>query len=235
MFLKEQNIEEKINIKIQNLNDLGLLDLAKEYEESYKIILNIFDEMCLIFGKDKLSMDKFIGILKIGLKNSELGKIPGTQDQVIVGDTERSRSHKVDVCFIIGLNDGSFPSVNRVEGFFGDKDREILKQDGIEIANGTIDNLYEENFNIYKAFSTAEKEIYLSYASSETDGKSLRPSMIVNKIKRIYPKLIEKSDIIEKTYYITNKQKTYEELLENIASLKDNKKIDDKCIKIRTI
>ena len=227
MFLKEQNIEEKINIKIQNLNDLGLLDLAKEYEESYKIILNIFDEMCLIFGKDKLSMDKFIGILKIGLKNSELGKIPGTQDQVIVGDTERSRSHKVDVCFIIGLNDGSFPSVNRVEGFFGDKDREILKQDGIEIANGTIDNLYEENFNIYKAFSTAEKEIYLSYASSETDGKSLRPSMIVNKIKRIYPKLIEKSDIIEKTYYITNKQKTYEELLENIASLKDNKKIDD--------
>ena len=33
------------------------------------------------------------------------------KDQVILGDVDRSRSHKVNTVFIIGVNDGSFPSV----------------------------------------------------------------------------------------------------------------------------
>ena len=199
-FMQEQEIENKINIKINELDDKGMLDLANEYIASYKIILDILDEMVLIFGKEKISMDKYVQILRTGLKNSELGKIPGTQDQVIIGDVERSRSHKVDVIFIIGLNDGSFPSINKAEGFFGDKDREQLKNDGIELAGGTLDNLYEENFNIYKTFTTAEKKLYLSYSSSETEGKSLRPSMMIHKIKNIFPKeeLVTKYFLIDK-------------------------------------
>ena len=226
-FMQEQEIENKINIKINELEDKGMLDLANEYIASYKIILDILDEMVLIFGKEKISMDKYVQILRTGLKNSELGKIPGTQDQVIIGDVERSRSHKVDVIFIIGLNDGSFPSINKAEGFFGDKDREQLKNDGIELAGGTLDNLYEENFNIYKTFTTAEKKLYLSYSSSETEGKSLRPSMIIHKIKNIFPNLKEESDIITKKYEIINKPITYEELLENISNLRNGKKIED--------
>ena len=226
-FLQEQNIEEKINEKVKELQEIGQIDLANEYVESYKIILEIFDEMVLIFGKEKLNIKKYMQILKVGLKNSELGKIPGTQDQVVVGDIERSRSHKVDIIFIIGINDGSFPSINRSEGFFGDKDREVLKQDGIELAKGTIENLYEENFNIYKAFTTAEQKLYLSYASSDLDGQSLRPSMLINKIKKLFPELKEESDVITKKYEITNKNMTYQELLENIANLKSEEKIDD--------
>lgn len=225
-FMQENKIEEKISHKINELQDLGLIDLANEYIESYKIVLDILDEIVLIFKDEKITIDKYRQILKIGLKNSELGKIPGTQDQVIIGDIERSRSHKVDVIFIIGLNDGNFPSVNKDEGFFGDKDREILKEDGIELANGTIENLYEENFNIYKVFSTAEKRLYLSYASSDSEGKSLRPSMMISKIKKIFPKLKEESDVIQKNYEITNIEKTYQELLENISSLKENKEIN---------
>lgn len=226
-FLQNENIEQKINLKIEELQHIGQIDLANEYISSYKIILDIFDEMVLIFGNEKLSIDKYVQIIKTGLKNSELGKIPATQDQVIVGDVDRSRSHKVDTIFIIGLNDGNFPSINKSEGFFGNKDRELLKNDGLELANGTIENLYEEKFNIYKAFTTAEKRLYLSYASSETEGKSLRPSMMVNKVKKLFPKLKEESDIISKNYEVTNKLMTYQELLENISILRDNKEIDD--------
>ena len=67
----------------------------------------------------------------------------------------------------------------------------------------------------------------MSYASSETEGKSLRPSMMINKIKKIFPELKEESDVINKNYEITNKMMTYQELLENISSLKDNKNVED--------
>ncbi len=225
-FLIGQNVEEKVIKKIKKLEEKDLLDLASEYKESYKTILDILDEIIVVFGNDKITIDEYIKIFKIGLKNSGLGKIPGTQDQVILGDVDRSRSHKVDTVFIIGLNDGVFPSNNKDEGFLNDLDREKLKEDGIELAKGTIDRLYEDNFNIYKAFTTAENRIYLSYISSDSEGKSLRPSILIGKIKKIYPKLKEESDIISKNYEIINQQITYEELIENISKLKNKEEIN---------
>ena len=226
-FIINQNIEEKISKKILELEEKDLLDLAKEYKESYEIIIDIFDKMVLIFDDEKITIDKYQKIFKIGLKNSGLGKIPGTADQVILGDVDRSRSHKVKVVFILGLNDGVFPSSNKDEGFLNDSDREILKQDGIELANGTIDNLYEDKFNIYKAFTTAEEKLYLSYSSSDKDGKSLRPSVLVSQIKKMFPKMKEESDVINKKYEIVNKKVTYEELIENIAKIRNKEKIGE--------
>lgn len=201
--------------------------MANEYVASFQIILELFDEMILVFGNDKATIDQYNKILRIGLKNSELGRIPGTQDQVIFGDIDRSRTHKVKDVFIIGLNDGCFPSVNKDEGFLDDTDRERLKEDGMELAKGTIERLYEDNFNIYKAFTTAENKIYLSYTSSDKEGKSLRPSMLIHKIKKLYPKLEEKSDMIEKQYGLINEIVTYEALLENIAKLRDKESINE--------
>jgi len=225
-FIQTQMIEEKISTKIKELEEQNLIDLANEYQESYQILINIFDEIVAIFNDEKFTFDSYSKILKIGFKNSGLGKIPGTQDQVIFGDIDRSRSHKVENVFIIGLNDGSFPSINKEEGFFNDVDREKLKQDGIELAKGTLEQLYEDNFNIYKAFTTAEKQLYLSYVSTDSEGKSLRPSMLIHKIKKIFPKLQEKSDVIDKTYEVVNSVITYEELIENIARLKNGEKIE---------
>lgn len=226
-FLQKQKIEEKISNKIKELQENGKIDLANEYKESYQILIDLLDEIVLIFGEDKMTYDTYSKMIKIGLKNSGLGKIPGTQDQVTLGDIERSRSHCIKIVFIIGLNDGIFPSIHKEEGFLNDKDREILKQDGIELAKGTIENLYEENFNIDKAFTTAENRIYLSYASADGEGKSLRPSILINKIKKIFPKLQEKSDVIQKQYPIINSEITYQELLENIAKRKNGEKVED--------
>lgn len=182
--------------------------------------------MVLVFGDDKTTIDQYSKRLRVGLKNSELAKIPATQDQVTFGDIDRSRSHKVKEVFIIGLNDGSFPSVNKEEGFLDDNDRERLKKDGMELAKGTMERLYEDNFNIYKAFTTAENSIYLSYTSSDKEGKSLRPSILIHKIKKLYPNLQEKSDMIKKQDEIINNELVvYEELLENIAKLKDKEQI----------
>lgn len=225
-FLVEQQIFEKVQEKIEELNEIGQVDLANEYENSLQNIIEILDEIVLVFDEDKITIDKYNQILKIGFKNSSLTKIPGTQDQVIMGDVDRSRSHKVKAIFIIGLNDGEFPSVRKDEGFLNDSDRDILKRDGIELAKGTIDKLYEDSFNIYKAFTTAEEKLYLLYSSSDMQGKALRPSILVNKIKKIYPMLQEQSDVIEKKSEILNKKTTYEELIANLSKLKEQDSID---------
>ena len=225
-FLIEQKIPEKMEQKTKELEEIGQIDLSNEYKSSLQIIIDLLDEIVLVFKDDNMTIEKYSQILKVGLKNSGLTKIPGTQDQVIMGDVDRSRSHKVKAIFIIGLNDGVFPSINKDEGFLNDQDREILKQDGIELAKGTIERLYEDNFNIYKAFSTAEEKLYLFYSSADIQGKTLRPSMLINKIKKMYPEIEEESDIIETKSEILNKKTTFQELLTQISKLKEEEKID---------
>ena len=226
-FLIKNKIDEKLENKIKVKIEEGNNEAAAEYKTSYKILMDVLDEIVLVFGNDKITFDKYMQILKIGLGNSGLGKIPASCDQVIVGDVDRSRSHKVKAIFIIGLNDGMFPSINRNEGYFNDKDREYLKTNGIELAKGTLDRLYEDNFNIYKAFTTSEEKLFLSYSSSDSEGKSLRPSIIIAKIKKIFSNIKEKSDILEKKSYIVNEKVTFDELLVNLRNLKDGIEIEE--------
>ena len=226
-FLMENNINTKIEEKIVELEDIGEIEKAKEYETSYKIIIEVLDDIVSVLGDEKVTFEKYAEILKIGLGNSGLGKIPGTQDEVTVGDVDRSRSHKVKAVFIIGLNDGMFPNVNKNEGFFNDQDRELLKQKGAELAKGTLEKLYDDNFNIYKAFSTAEEKIYLSYSSSDLEGKSLRPSILVNRVKKIFPKLEERSDVVKTQSEVITQMSTFEELLQKLSEFRDGEEIEE--------
>ncbi|MCI8518928.1 MAG: hypothetical protein HFJ51_02175 [Clostridia bacterium] len=156
----------------------------------------------------------------------DFGKLPASFDQVTVGDVDRSRSHTVKVIFIIGLNDGSFPSVKNNEGFFNDSDREKLKEMEVELAKTTLEALYNDNFNIYKAFTAGEEKIYMSYVSSDSNGEGQKPSTLLLKIKKVYPKLKEKSDIIKKEMVISKKVAVFDELLLSLRSFKDGATID---------
>lgn len=226
-FLQEMKLEETIKLKINKLEEKGFIELANEYETSFKVLIELFDEIVLVFGEEKTNFDKYISTLKIGLKNTGLGKIPSTQDEVIVGDVSRSRSHKVKAVFIIGINDGEFPSVYKDEGFFNDKDREYLKEQGFELANGSLENLYEENFNIYKAFTVAEEKLFLSYASSDNEGRTLRPSILITKMKKIYSNLQETSDIISQEKEIITKNNTFDNLIEKLNDYQEGKDVED--------
>lgn len=225
-FLINQEIDKMIIKKINEFQKEEKPELAKQYETSWQVIMNVFDEITMVLGNENVTFEQYTNILKTGLKNSGLGAIPGTKDQVIFGDVDRSRSHKVRSVFIIGLNDGVFPGSYKQEGFFNDNDREKLKSEGLELAKGTEEKLYDDNFNIYKAFTTAEENLYLSYSSSDIDGKAMRASILINKIKKIYKNIQEESDIIEKKSEILLKETTFEELLTKLQEYRDGKQID---------
>ena len=185
-FLEINNIKEKLENKLSKIEDQ---DYKNEYISSYNILMDILDEISIVFKDQKMTYEEFEEILKEGIKVSNFGEIPEVIDQVIIGDVERSRSHEIKISFILGINDGIFPSVNSDEGFLNDSDREELKNHGLEIAKGTLDSIFDEEFNIYKAFTTAEDEVYLSYLSSDKEGHAKRPSILISKIKKILPNI----------------------------------------------
>lgn len=97
-YLIKNNIEEKINKKI---NKIKKEEIKEEYKASLNILTDVLDEIVTFFKEEKITIQKYKEILKIGLKNKEFGKIPQNIDQVILGDIDRTRSHKVKAVFIL--------------------------------------------------------------------------------------------------------------------------------------
>lgn len=227
LFLQNNQILTKLEEKINKFEEIGEKRLSNEYETGINIVIQVLDELVMLCGEKKVTFEKYRELLKIGLQNKDVGAIPATQDQVTLGDTDRSRSHNVKIVFIIGINDGVFPSINKDEGFLNDKDREELKEKGLELAKTVEDRLYEEQFNIYKALTVAEEKLYLSYTSTDSEGRAIRPSVIITKIKKTFINLKEKSDIIKKEDFIGLPEETFDELLENLYNLSNGEKIDE--------
>ena len=97
-YLIKNNIEEKINKKINKIKNE---EIKKEYKASLNILTDVLDEIVTFFKEEKITIQKYKEILKIGLKNKEFGKIPQNIDQIILGDIDRTRSHKVKAVFIL--------------------------------------------------------------------------------------------------------------------------------------
>lgn len=213
-FLIKNKIEEKIKTKRQQLENENKLEIAQQEELAWNLVIGLLEEMNNIFENENITFEKYKELLKIALGQEGLGNIPETQDQIILGSLERTRTHKVKVIFLIGVNDGIFPTIQKQEGFLNDADRQNLRQKGIELAKGTLENLYEDNLNIYKAITTAEEKIFFSYCSSDPEGTALRPSTYITKIKKIFPKIKIISDLIENDKFeIINESNTFEELI----------------------
>lgn len=205
-FLIEHLLDENMNLKEELRTD--------ENVDAFNLITNVLEEMSQIFKDKKISFENYLNLLRTGIATKELNQIPNSNDHVIVGDVNRSKTHKVRAVFIIGVNDGVFPRATTTEGFLNDKDREKLKDNGLELAKGIKEKMYEENFNIYKAFSTAEEKLYISYSASDINGDNLRKSLIISRIKKVFPKLTEQK--VQEDEVLT-KNITFSKLLNHIG------------------
>ncbi len=210
-FLIENHIPMVLDSKLKSYNKL---DITDQYNTSYRILIQVLEEICFLFKDEPISFQRYKELLQVGLNHSEIGKLPATQDQVILGDTERTRSNGLKVLFIIGVNDGSFPKESLTEGFLNDTDRQYLKEAGMELAKDSRDSLFEEQFNIYRTLTTPSEKLYISYAASDKQGKSMRPSILIKKLKRLFPHMAEESDIVQTEHQLSNYRISFEEALQ---------------------
>ena len=83
-FLIKNNIDKVLESKIKELNDMQKVDIAAEYETSWKIVMQVLDEIVLVFGDENITFESYMQILKTGLGESKLGTIPMAQDELLL-------------------------------------------------------------------------------------------------------------------------------------------------------
>lgn len=220
-----QNFLEKVK-NSENSSDVMFVD---SYIQVWNIFVKLLNEIVLTMGDDTTTFDKFASILKQGFLTQEIGLIPTNKDQVVIGDIARSKNSHIKILYVVGVNDGMFPMQYNDEGFLNDSERNILMEDGVEIAKDTKMMLIEENFNIYKILTTPSEELHLSYPIADSSGTTLRPSSIINQMKKMFKNITTYDYLISKQDWeslINTNESTFSHLAYSVREMKDNNEVD---------
>lgn len=231
-FLVSVAIHEKIEELIRHFKEEGELDAANQYSQVWDIVIDVLDQMVEVIGDDLISLDRFAKIISIGFDEYKVGLIPPALDQVLVSSIDRMKSHNAKALFIIGINDGVFPAAITDEGILTDGERESLKAVGIELDHDTRTKVFEEQFLVYTALTSTSKFLRLSYPIADHEGRTMRPSIIISRVKKVFPNIKQLSNIInidtqeENLKLISMPVPTFNEMINAIKKWDTLKKVD---------
>ena len=189
-------IEQKLEQYRINFVEAGQPLIAKEFEQVYRIVMDLYDQMVLLLGDEKCSLKEFGEILDTGFVEVKVGLIPPGVDEVVIGDTERTRLKDIRALFFIGVNEGIIPKAIGTGGILSDIERELLINNDIELAPTKRQQAFTDQFYIYLNMTKPKEKLYITYHKVNDEGKSVNPSFIINKVKQLFPKLcvIDESD-----------------------------------------
>lgn len=231
-FLVELNCFNRIEEWISEFDEYGMQGKVMEYQQVSEIVIDILDQAVDVIGNDLITINEFYKILNAGFQNKEIGIIPIALDQVNIGDIARIKGRNVKVLFIVGVNDGILPAANKDEGILSDRDRDLLKENGIELSSSTRAKVFEEQYMVYTALTLASDYLMISYPMADFEGKSLRSSIVIPRLKRIFPKLVEESDLFnlkekaDKYSKVTAPIPTFNELILALRRNYENEEVE---------
>lgn len=176
---------ETMDAWAQEAAEKGNLNKAEEYRQIWQLVMDVLEKADAILGKEELTLEEMAKILSAGLEKCTMGVIPPTADCLLIGDIERSRLPEIKYLFVLGVNEGVLPSPATAQGIFTETERDLLTAQGMELASGGKQKIFEEQFLIYRGLTKPSKGLWLTYAASDNEGRELAPSSLIEKLQRL--------------------------------------------------
>lgn len=188
-FLEQNQVQQKLLNYQQRFEQEGDLAKAREYAQIYRLVMDLLDQIYELLGEEEISLQEFADILEAGFGEITVGTIPQNVDRIVVGDMERTRLKQVKVLFFLGVNDGNIPKNVSKGGIISDMDREFLIESGTEMAPSPRQQMYIQRLYLYLNMTKPSERLYLSYAKVNSDGKGIRPSYLIDTVRKLFPQL----------------------------------------------
>lgn len=188
-FLEQNQVQQKLLNYQQQFEQEGDLAKAREYAQIYRLVMDLLDQIYELLGEEEISLQEFADILDAGFGEITVGTIPQNVDRIVVGDMERTRLKQVQVLFFLGVNDGNIPKNASKGGIISDMDREFLIESGTEMAPSPRQQMYIQRLYLYLNMTKPSQRLYLSYAKVNSDGKGIRPSYLIDTVRKLFLQL----------------------------------------------
>ncbi|MCR4956338.1 MAG: exodeoxyribonuclease V subunit gamma [Lachnospiraceae bacterium] len=228
-------MEQKLKEMSSAMEEEGLLQQAKEYGQTYALVMELLDKYVALMGHETMSLKDYRDILFAGLDATKVSTIPAGRDCIILGDIERTRLEHLKVLFFVGVNEGVVPSIRSGSVCLTQKERELLSELDLELAAGPKERMFIQQFSLYMSMCKPDYKLHLSYADYSMVGEAMKPAYLIGTICSILPKLeikdesdftYEEKNFCE-SFAFSNMVEHVEEASEGIYYFKENKDYKD--------
>jgi ATP-dependent helicase/nuclease subunit B len=178
-------VNEKIEAQVKAFTAAGNYDEAQHFAQIWNKTMDLFDQLVEIMGDEVVTIEALVEVVESGFDTTEVGLLPLSDSQILVGSIDRSRAHPIKVLFFLGLNDGIVPELGNDKQLILDSEKAFFSEKGIKLLADSQMFVSKEQFNLYFAMTRPTEKLYFSYARSDSEGRALRPSYFINKLSRI--------------------------------------------------
>ena len=150
---------------------------ARAVYAAWEHVMELLDQMAQLLGEDAVSAQEYAELFALLLRAARLGRVPETQDAVLVTTADRMRLDRPAVCFVLGVGEGHFPRLLGASGLLSHADRELLVKNGLEMPGSYENRTLLEQMFFYRALTAPSHALYVSYVSPEAGGAPLSAAM----------------------------------------------------------
>lgn len=162
---------------------------ARLHRQVWDGVIGLLDQLVELAGDDPADVQLFAEMVDAGLEQLQLGVVPPSLDGVLIGSPERTRSDRLQVVYLLGVNDGVMPMAVREDGLLSESERERLASAGWKMAPGARRRLLDERFLVYLAFTAPARHLWIGYPLANEEGEGLLPSEMIRRLRAWFPGL----------------------------------------------
>ena len=186
-FMVQENLQVRLKAQEEEFQERGEQALAREYAQVYRIVIDLFDKFVELLGDEPVSLKEYGKLLDAGLEEARVGVIPPSPDQVVAGDMERTRLKDIKALLFVGANDVYLPGSLLRTGLLSERDRDRFTKERLALSPGGKEKAYEQKFYLYLNLTKPSKRLEIFYSRVSSEGKSLRPSYLIQEIRKMFP------------------------------------------------
>ena len=188
-FMVQENLKVRLAEQEVLFKAKGELALAREYAQIYRIVIELFDKFVELLGDEQVSLSEYCKLLDAGLEEARVGVIPPEVDQVVIGDMQRTRLKDIKALLFAGANDVYLPGALLRTGLLSELDREKFAREKLTLSAGGKEKAYVQKFYLYLNLTKPSEKLDIYYSKVSADGKSVRPSYLIQELQKLFPKL----------------------------------------------
>lgn len=170
---------------------------ARMHRQLWDGAIGLLDQLVELMGEEPADTALFAGMLDAGLESLRLGVVPPSLDRVLIGTPERTRTDRISVLYLLGVNEGVLPMAIKDDGLLTEEERTKLSESGLRLAPNARRRLLDEEFLAYLALTTPSRHLWISYALADEEGSGLIRSSLIGRIRAWFPGIPIQSESAE--------------------------------------
>ena len=188
-FLSELSVPNQLKERARLAAEDGDAERAELYDRFFEVATDALETLSEVLSDEAVSTEEFATLFDLVCRTSDVGRIPSSSDEVVIGSADLLRAGGVRHVYLFGANEGEFPGVVRGSGYFSETDRERLAKVGVEIGGSRELRASRELFGFLRAVSAPSSSVTVVTNGLSSDLVTQRnPSSAVARIRALLPK-----------------------------------------------